>query len=332
MDFLGKMTKGGIRCEEYMEALEEERHKIQVFHRELPLCLELVTQAIDICKKQVGIKHECQDVELISSIETRKLYSPKEQKVDWLKSAQLWSQDFSDQKDKPSQKTIGIDSNRTKGAFRPFSRDEGLRASAATSTSTTAETVNVSSVNTNRGEEKQRQVESHKKARRSWSNELHKKFLRALQQLGGSHAATPKQIRELMKVDGLTNDEVKSHLQKYRLHTRRTSAAIHIKGNPQSPQLILMGGLLVQPEESFHERPTTGDAAQLVTNGVYARAQSPLLTSQQQQKQSSTVQPESKSRSSQAEHCISMEDEDTHSDHRSSSSSTQSTTVSVSLA
>ncbi|KAB2616349.1 hypothetical protein D8674_022937 [Pyrus ussuriensis x Pyrus communis] len=27
-------------------------------------------------------------------------------------------------------------------------------------------------------------------------------------------AATPKQIRELMKVDGLTNDEVKSHLQK----------------------------------------------------------------------------------------------------------------------
>jgi len=25
--------------------------------------------------------------------------------------------------------------------------------------------------------------------------------------------ATPKQIREFMKVDGLTNDEVKSHLQ-----------------------------------------------------------------------------------------------------------------------
>jgi SHAQKYF class myb-like DNA-binding protein len=35
--------------------------------------------------------------------------------------------------------------------------------------------------------------------------------------------ATPKQIRDMMKVDGLTNDEVKSHLQKYRLHTRRTS-------------------------------------------------------------------------------------------------------------
>jgi SHAQKYF class myb-like DNA-binding protein len=32
--------------------------------------------------------------------------------------------------------------------------------------------------------------------------------------------ATPKQIRELMKVDGLTNDEVKSHLQVGALHER----------------------------------------------------------------------------------------------------------------
>lgn len=31
--------------------------------------------------------------------------------------------------------------------------------------------------------------------------------------IGFLSAATPKQIRELMKVDGLTNDEVKSHLQ-----------------------------------------------------------------------------------------------------------------------
>ncbi|ONK67754.1 uncharacterized protein A4U43_C05F3430 [Asparagus officinalis] len=39
------------------------------------------------------------------------------------------------------------------------------------------------------------------------------RFLNALQQLGVSHVGMPKQIRELMKVDGLTNDEVKSHLQ-----------------------------------------------------------------------------------------------------------------------
>ncbi|PHU10507.1 hypothetical protein BC332_22367 [Capsicum chinense] len=65
------------------------------------------------------------------------------------------------------------------------------------------------------------QQQSARKQRRCWSPELHRRFVDALQQLGGSQVATPKQIRELMQVDGLTNDEVKSHLQKYRLHTRR---------------------------------------------------------------------------------------------------------------
>lgn len=32
------------RTQEYSDALEEERKKILVFQRELPLCLELVTQ------------------------------------------------------------------------------------------------------------------------------------------------------------------------------------------------------------------------------------------------------------------------------------------------
>lgn len=33
------------RCRDYLIALEEERRKIQVFQRELPLCLDLVTQS-----------------------------------------------------------------------------------------------------------------------------------------------------------------------------------------------------------------------------------------------------------------------------------------------
>ncbi|XP_052725774.1 transcription factor HHO2 isoform X2 [Vigna angularis] len=66
--------------------------------------------------------------------------------------------------------------------------------------------------------------QSGRKQRRCWSPELHHRFVKALEELGGSQA-TPKQIRELMRVDGLTNDEVKSHLQKYRLHTRRVPAA-----------------------------------------------------------------------------------------------------------
>lgn len=113
--------------------------------------------------------------------------------------------------------------------------------------------------------------QTHRKARRCWSPELHRRFVNALQILGGAqgtdtgmpqtlcyvrqnakrmHAcpmimtnntcflltkvATPKQIRELMKVDGLTNDEVKSHLQvNYNspctapMHTMLAYRAIH---------------------------------------------------------------------------------------------------------
>ncbi|BBH09520.1 Homeodomain-like superfamily protein [Prunus dulcis] len=53
------------------------------------------------------------------------------------------------------------------------------------------------------------QQPTSRKQRRCWSPELHRRFVNALQQLGGSQVATPKQIRELMQVDGLTNDEVK---------------------------------------------------------------------------------------------------------------------------
>ena len=45
-----------------------------------------------------------------------------------------------------------------------------------------------------------------------------------------------------MKVDGLTNDEVKSHLQKYRLHTRRASS---------SDGGDLAAGLWAEPEQQY---------------------------------------------------------------------------------
>ncbi|XP_031284632.1 transcription factor HHO6-like [Pistacia vera] len=86
-----------------------------------------------------------------------------------------------------------------------------------------------------------------RKQRRCWSPELHRRFVNALQQLGGSQAATPKQIRELMQVDGLTNDEVKSHLQKYRLHTRRvpptTTAA------PANQSVVVLGSLWMSQDQ-----------------------------------------------------------------------------------
>ncbi|XP_054778936.1 transcription factor HHO5-like isoform X2 [Prosopis cineraria] len=101
------------------------------------------------------------------------------------------------------------------------------------------------------------QQQTARKQRRCWSPELHRRFVNALQQLGGSQAATPKQIRELMQVDGLTNDEVKSHLQKYRLHTRRlpASTATPGSGSPQGPLQLTSGsgGGLSQTEEDSME-------------------------------------------------------------------------------
>ncbi|KHG08713.1 Two-component response regulator ARR1 [Gossypium arboreum] len=65
-------------------------------------------------------------------------------------------------------------------------------------------------------------------------------------QLGGSQVATPKQIKEVMQVDDLTNDEVKSHLQKYRLHIRklppsstRNQCSENMKSQSGSPQCPL---------------------------------------------------------------------------------------------
>ncbi|XP_023530102.1 transcription factor HHO6-like [Cucurbita pepo subsp. pepo] len=80
-----------------------------------------------------------------------------------------------------------------------------------------------------------------RKQRRCWSPELHRRFVNALQQLGGSQVATPKQIREMMQVDGLTNDEVKSHLQKYRLHTRRLPSTPATGAADRSP--VVLGDL-----------------------------------------------------------------------------------------
>ncbi|PON82109.1 GARP transcription factor [Trema orientale] len=56
--------------------------------------------------------------------------------------------------------------------------------------------------------------------RRTWTPELHAKFIQAMGRFKSPEVATPKQIRELMNVKDLTNDQVKSHLQKYRLHLR----------------------------------------------------------------------------------------------------------------
>nr|GMD80437.1 transcription factor HHO3-like [Ipomoea batatas] len=346
------------RCQEYIEALEEERRKIQVFQRELPLCLELVTQAIEAYKQELcGTRSGCNlngqsecseqitssddegpvleefiplkrasslsqeeeddeqqspnkstnhriddDDDNINNNVDSSDYSSKDgknstddkvsKKQDWLRSAQLWNQPFTDptpKEESPSNckaAVMGVKRNGSGGAFHPFKREKsaGTSSSAAVQTLASMPAKTAGEGNGNGGSKKEeKETQSQRKQRRCWSPELHRRFLQALQQLGGSHVATPKQIREFMKVDGLTNDEVKSHLQKYRLHTRRPTPSIRNNGSQQQgPQFVVVGGIWVPPPEyaaAMAAPATSGEAA--TSNGIYA----PIATAPKQGQQ-----------------------------------------------
>ncbi|RVW41053.1 Two-component response regulator ARR2 [Vitis vinifera] len=58
-----------------------------------------------------------------------------------------------------------------------------------------------------------------KKAKLTWTTELHDKFLLAID-------AHPKKILHLMGVEGLTKEHISSHLQKYRLSVKRDKLAV----------------------------------------------------------------------------------------------------------
>uniref|UniRef100_A0A6M2EDY5 HTH myb-type domain-containing protein n=1 Tax=Populus davidiana TaxID=266767 RepID=A0A6M2EDY5_9ROSI len=55
------------------------------------------------------------------------------------------------------------------------------------------------------------------KPRLKWTQELHQRFVEAVNQLGGADRATPRSLMRVMEIPGLTLYHLKSHLQKYRL-------------------------------------------------------------------------------------------------------------------
>ena len=59
-----------------------------------------------------------------------------------------------------------------------------------------------------------------KRQRLVWTPQLHKRFVEAVAHLGIKNAV-PKTIMQLMNVEGLTRENVASHLQKYRLYLKR---------------------------------------------------------------------------------------------------------------
>ncbi|XP_022681872.1 two-component response regulator ORR25 [Setaria italica] len=61
-----------------------------------------------------------------------------------------------------------------------------------------------------------------KRPRVQWPGDLHRKFVEAVNQIGMDRAV-PKKILEVMNVDGLTRENVASHLQKYRIYLKKLS-------------------------------------------------------------------------------------------------------------
>lgn len=317
---------GGVaKLEESVRSLEEERKKIEAFKRELPLCMLLLTDVIEMLKKElerfqgerfaysfkefIPLGRKCEEEGGV------KLEADCKDKAHWMSSAQLWSANSSDDKrdDDGDGHTITDEKSgvpdrceedehevyleaRSQSigcGFSPFKAGVSPRAVSTSKEATmpasmlpdlplrspavepaafpisimpgdnhsdsgaAAKRVGRAPHPATGGPhlslqlQQQLQQQPPRKARRCWSPELHRRFVLALQQLGGAQVATPKQIRELMKVDGLTNDEVKSHLQKYRLHSKKMPNISPVANRP----VMVLGGLWMPPENYTSSSP-----------------------------------------------------------------------------
>ncbi|XP_016648658.1 PREDICTED: transcription factor LUX [Prunus mume] len=76
-----------------------------------------------------------------------------------------------------------------------------------------------------------------KRPRLVWTPQLHKRFVDVVAHLGIKNAV-PKTIMQLMNVEGLTRENVASHLQKYRLYLKRMQGLSGDVGPSSSDQLF----------------------------------------------------------------------------------------------
>ncbi|KAL0915984.1 hypothetical protein M5K25_013458 [Dendrobium thyrsiflorum] len=282
----GEQAEQMQKLQELLARLEDERLKIDAFKRELPLCMQLLNNAMEAYRRQLETYQTNQGPRLVleefiplnKNLNIQESDKPSSsEKASWMVSAQLWSSEAGKQQTMPSttplKETIensfilsskqALEAKpRCGGAFHPFSKEKSkdLPPTSTSCSSTTRILPELALASADDEMEERKSSENgngersgrregcsksggsdqphnkggggggggssvpgdgsptaQRKARRCWSPDLHRRFVNALQILGGSQVATPKQIRELMKVDGLTNDEVKSHLQVFLL-------------------------------------------------------------------------------------------------------------------
>ncbi|KAJ0263751.1 hypothetical protein HA466_0022170 [Hirschfeldia incana] len=101
-----------------------------------------------------------------------------------------------------------------------------------------------------------------KRPRLVWTPQLHKRFVDAVAHLGIKNAV-PKTIMQLMSVDGLTRENVASHLQKYRLYLKRMQGGLSSGGgggsDPATDRLFASSPVpahFLHPNRSDHFIPS----------------------------------------------------------------------------
>ncbi|MCE0481770.1 hypothetical protein HAX54_039788 [Datura stramonium] len=225
--------------EEFLARLEEERVKIDAFKRELPLCMQLLTNAMEASRQQlqshrennhigqrpvleefIPLKNNNASVELgaAEKLVANNTSTNVDNKANWMTSAQLWSP-ASDQETKQVQ--ISTTCNKENDHHMGFSVGPKLAldnnnsscpspttlalASSSNKQNETTKIVedhnkNLEAVNINNNIQQDSQSigggtnstststqqQPHRKARRCWSPDLHRRFVNALQMLGGS--------------------------------------------------------------------------------------------------------------------------------------------------
>ncbi|KAK3018114.1 hypothetical protein RJ639_003485 [Escallonia herrerae] len=98
-----------------------------------------------------------------------------------------------------------------------------------------------------------------------WTPQLHKRFVDVVAHLGIKNAL-PKTIMQLMNVEGLTRENVASHLQKYRLYLKRMqgpSPSDHLFASTPVPQS------LHEPAGSWHMPVSMNYSPQMMQMPVY---------------------------------------------------------------
>nr|GLL26485.1 myb family transcription factor EFM-like [Ipomoea trifida] len=278
-----------------LQTLEEEAKKIYVIRREVPYATSLLTDEIDMvrgeCMKLKGkeklpapaVMEEFLPLKGNSDGGTKRSNEMKS----WMSSAALWNHpvtyDNSNSRKSSNQlfptKPGGVDESiqsfvphttMTAEEEAALKRDGLPVPSLSLSSPSVPPSAAVYKTSYHPHSSKTMNKQEQRKQRRCWSPELHQRFVDALDKLGGAQAATPKQIREIMNVDGLTNDEVKSHLQKYRLHVRRLTASPPSSTStwPQPYGVVMKPG---SPEGPLHlGLPTTCREVSVTVTGLNA--------------------------------------------------------------